>query len=137
MKLYSIDAGTLTLDGGAMFGVVPKVVWQKKYPAEENNLCNWAMRCLLIVQDTRTILIDTGIGIIDKDLDIIFQPFERLDSSMRIQAGGTGLGLYLVKKIATELLQGSISVQSQQDIGSCFILRIPKLLVVEDSNSNH
>ncbi len=62
MKLYPIETGNLKLDGGAMFGVVPKVLWQKQYPADENNLCNWAMRCLLIEDDDRLILIDNGIG---------------------------------------------------------------------------
>lgn len=62
MKLYPINTGNLKLDGGAMFGVVPKVIWSKLYPADENNLCNWIMRCLLIVDGDRKILIDTGIG---------------------------------------------------------------------------
>ena len=62
MKLYPIETGNLKLDGGAMFGVVPKVMWQKLYPADENNLCNWAMRCLLVVDGERKILIDNGIG---------------------------------------------------------------------------
>jgi hypothetical protein len=48
MKLYSINTGNFRLDGGAMFGVVPKVIWNKLNPADENNLCNWAMRSLLI-----------------------------------------------------------------------------------------
>ncbi|TAG62917.1 MAG: MBL fold metallo-hydrolase, partial [Runella slithyformis] len=47
MQLYTIDAGYFKLDGGAMFGVVPKVLWQKLIPADENNLCSWSMRCLL------------------------------------------------------------------------------------------
>ncbi|NQT78222.1 MAG: MBL fold metallo-hydrolase [Bacteroidetes bacterium] len=62
MKLFPIETSNLKLDGGAMFGVVPKVLWQKQYPADENNLCNWAMRCLLIEDDDRLILIDNGIG---------------------------------------------------------------------------
>lgn len=62
MKLYSIETGNLKLDGGAMFGVVPKSIWQKVYPADENNLCNWSMRCLLIIDGDRKILIDNGIG---------------------------------------------------------------------------
>jgi glyoxylase-like metal-dependent hydrolase (beta-lactamase superfamily II) len=62
MKLYPIETGNLKLDGGAMFGVVPKVLWQKAYPCDENNLCNWAMRCLLVVNGDRKILIDNGIG---------------------------------------------------------------------------
>lgn len=62
MKFYVIDTGFFKLDGGAMFGVVPKVIWQKTNPADENNLCTWAMRCLLIEDGNRLILIDTGIG---------------------------------------------------------------------------
>ncbi len=62
MKLYSINTGHFKLDGGAMFGVVPKVIWNKLNPADENNLCNWAMRCLLIEEGNRLILIDNGIG---------------------------------------------------------------------------
>jgi glyoxylase-like metal-dependent hydrolase (beta-lactamase superfamily II) len=62
MKLYSIETGNLKLDGGAMFGVVPKVIWSKVYPCDDNNLCNWIMRCLLVVDGNRKLLIDTGIG---------------------------------------------------------------------------
>ena len=62
MQLFPIETGNLKLDGGAMFGVVPKVLWNKVYPADENNLCNWAMRCLLVVDGDRKILIDNGIG---------------------------------------------------------------------------
>ncbi len=62
MKLYPIYTGNLMLDGGAMFGVVPKVMWSKLYPCDENNLCNWSMRCLLIDTGDRKILIDCGIG---------------------------------------------------------------------------
>ena len=62
MNLYAIDTGYFKLDGGAMFGVVPKVMWNKLNPAAENNLCSWAMRCLLIEDGNRLILIDNGIG---------------------------------------------------------------------------
>jgi len=62
MKLHTIDTGFFKLDGGAMFGVVPKAIWQKSNPADENNLCTWAMRCLLVEDEGRLILIDTGIG---------------------------------------------------------------------------
>ncbi|HTN22097.1 MAG TPA: MBL fold metallo-hydrolase [Pelobium sp.] len=62
MNLYKIETGFFKLDGGAMFGVVPKVIWQKTNPADENNLCTWAMRCLLIEDEERLILVDTGIG---------------------------------------------------------------------------
>jgi glyoxylase-like metal-dependent hydrolase (beta-lactamase superfamily II) len=62
MHLHVIETGNLKLDGGAMFGVVPKTIWNEVYPADENNLCNWAMRCLLVVDGDRKILIDNGIG---------------------------------------------------------------------------
>lgn len=62
MKLHVIETGFFKLDGGAMFGVVPKSIWQKSNPPDENNLCTWAMRCLLIEDDNKLILIDNGIG---------------------------------------------------------------------------
>lgn len=62
MKLYSIETGFFKLDGGAMFGVVPKLLWNKLNPADENNLCTWSMRCLLIEDGNRLILVDNGIG---------------------------------------------------------------------------
>lgn len=62
MKIYTIDTGFFKLDGGAMFGVVPKSIWQKLNPPDELNLCTWAMRCLLIQDNDRLILIDNGIG---------------------------------------------------------------------------
>lgn len=62
MNLYPIHTGNFKLDGGAMFGVVPKSIWQKTNPADENNLCSWAMRCLLIEDGNRLILIDNGLG---------------------------------------------------------------------------
>jgi glyoxylase-like metal-dependent hydrolase (beta-lactamase superfamily II) len=62
MKLHIIDTGFFKLDGGAMFGVVPKSLWQRTNPADENNLCTWAMRCLLIEDGNKLILIDNGIG---------------------------------------------------------------------------
>lgn len=62
MKIHSIDTGFFKLDGGAMFGVVPKSIWNKLNPADANNMCTWAMRCLLIEDDQRLILIDNGIG---------------------------------------------------------------------------
>ena len=62
MKLYPIESGNFKLDGGAMFGVVPKVIWNKTNPADENNLIDIAARCLLIEDGKRLILIDTGMG---------------------------------------------------------------------------
>lgn len=62
MNLHIINTGFFKLDGGAMFGVVPKSIWNKTNPADENNMCTWAMRCLLIEDGDRLILIDTGIG---------------------------------------------------------------------------
>lgn len=62
MTIHVLNTGYFKLDGGAMFGVVPKTIWNKLQPADENNLCSWAMRCLLIKEKNRLILIDTGIG---------------------------------------------------------------------------
>jgi glyoxylase-like metal-dependent hydrolase (beta-lactamase superfamily II) len=62
MRLYTINAGHFKLDGGAMFGVVPKSMWNKLNPADDNNMCSWAMRCLLIEEGDKRILIDTGMG---------------------------------------------------------------------------
>lgn len=62
MKLYTINTGYFKLDGGAMFGVVPKSIWNKINPADENNLCSWALRCLLIEDGNRLILVDNGNG---------------------------------------------------------------------------
>lgn len=62
MQLFPIETGYFKLDGGAMFGVVPKRIWNRSNPADENNMCTFAMRSLLIQQENRLILIDTGIG---------------------------------------------------------------------------
>ncbi len=62
MKIFKIETGNLKCDGGAMFGTVPKVLWQKQYPADEHNYCNLSMRALLIDTGERVVLIDNGIG---------------------------------------------------------------------------
>ena len=62
MNLYTINTGYFKLDGGAMFGVVPKSMWNKLNPADENNMCSWALRCLLIEDGGRLILVDNGMG---------------------------------------------------------------------------
>ena len=62
MQLHTINTGYFKLDGGAMFGVVPKTMWNKLNPADDNNMCTWAMRSLLIEDGNKLILVDTGIG---------------------------------------------------------------------------
>lgn len=69
MKLDKIEAGSFLADGGAMFGVVPKRVWQKRYPCNEENFCTLVMRCLVIKTDEKLIVIDTGTG--DKQLEYL------------------------------------------------------------------
>jgi len=86
MKLHTIDTGFFKLDGGAMFGVVPKSIWQKTNPADDNNMCDWAMRCLLVEDGNRLILIDTGIG--NKQSEKFFSHYylhgdATLDSSLK------------------------------------------------------
>ena len=62
MKLYSVNCGHFKLDGGAMFGVVPKSMWNKLNPSDDNNMCSWALRSLLIEEGNRLILVDNGMG---------------------------------------------------------------------------
>jgi glyoxylase-like metal-dependent hydrolase (beta-lactamase superfamily II) len=62
MQIYSLETGILKCDGGAMFGVVPKFMWSKKYPVDEANLCDCALRSMLIIDGDRRILIDNGVG---------------------------------------------------------------------------
>lgn len=70
MKIYPLNTGNFKLDGGAMFGVVPKSIWQRTNPADENNMCSWSMRCMLIEDEDRLILIDNGMG--DKQSEKFF-----------------------------------------------------------------
>lgn len=70
MKLYTVEAGNFKLDGGAMFGVVPKSIWNRTNPADNNNMIDIAARCLLIEDGNRLILIDNGMG--DKQSDKFF-----------------------------------------------------------------
>ena len=85
MKLYSINTGYFKLDGGAMFGVVPKTIWNKINPADENNLCSWALRSMLIQDGDRLILVDNGNG--DKQDEKFFSHYylhgdDSLDKSL-------------------------------------------------------
>lgn len=73
MKIHSLNTGNFKLDGGAMFGVVPKTLWSKTNPADASNMCDWAMRSLLIEDGDRLILIDTGIG--DKQSEKFFSHY--------------------------------------------------------------
>lgn len=73
MTIYPLNTGNFKLDGGAMFGVVPKSLWSRTNPADENNMCNWSMRCLLIEDGDRLMLIDTGIG--DKQSEKFFSHY--------------------------------------------------------------
>lgn len=85
MQLHAVNTGNFKLDGGAMFGVVPKSIWQRTNPADDNNMCSWAMRSLLIEDGDRLILIDTGMG--DKQDEKFFSHYylhgdDSLDKSL-------------------------------------------------------
>ena len=80
MKLSIVEAGLFKLDGGAMFGVVPKTMWTRLNPADENNMCTWSMRSLLIEKDGRKILIDTGLG--DKQSEKFYSYFHPHGTNM-------------------------------------------------------
>ena len=95
MKLHTINTGFFKLDGGAMFGVVPKSIWNKLNPADEHNLCSWALRCLLVETGDRLILIDTGMG--DKQDEKFFSHYylhgnDTMDSSLK-SAGFTRIDI--------------------------------------------
>ena len=75
MILHAINAGNFKLDGGAMFGVVPKSIWNKLNPADDSNLCMWATRCLLIENGKQLVLIDTGLG--NKQEESFFKHYHR------------------------------------------------------------
>ncbi|MBR9832974.1 MBL fold metallo-hydrolase [bacterium] len=92
MKIYPIETGNFKLDGGAMFGVVPKSLWSRTNPADENNLCTWAMRCMLIEDDERLILIDNGIG--EKQSEKFFSHYY-LHGSATLEDSITKLGFGL------------------------------------------
>jgi glyoxylase-like metal-dependent hydrolase (beta-lactamase superfamily II) len=80
MTIHSINTGNFKLDGGAMFGVVPKSIWNRTNPSDDNNMCDWAMRSLIIEQENRLILIDTGIG--DKQEDKFFSHFHLSETDL-------------------------------------------------------
>lgn len=92
MKIHLVETGTFKLDGGAMFGVVPKTLWERTNPADVNNLCTWAMRCMLIEDEGKLILIDTGIG--DKQSEKFFSHYHLADTKTLEQSlNKLGFGL--------------------------------------------
>ncbi len=95
MELYTVNTGFFKLDGGAMFGVVPKVLWSRTNPADENNLCTWAMRCLLAVDGDRVVLIDNGIG--DKqDAKFFSHYYLHGDDSLEKSLKALGVGFHQI-----------------------------------------
>jgi glyoxylase-like metal-dependent hydrolase (beta-lactamase superfamily II) len=90
MEIHSLESGNYMLDGGAIFGIVPKSLWSKNYPADENNLCNLSLRCLLVSDGARKILIDTGLG--DKQ-DEKFFSYYYLNGNSSLKASLFKLGL--------------------------------------------
>lgn len=92
MKLHVINTGNFKLDGGAMFGVVPKSLWSRTNKPDSNNLCTWAMRSLLIEQENRLILIDTGIG--NKQNEKFFSHFHlHGDDSLKKSINNAGFSI--------------------------------------------
>jgi glyoxylase-like metal-dependent hydrolase (beta-lactamase superfamily II) len=91
MNIHTIDTGFFKLDGGAMFGVVPKTIWNKTNPADDNNLCTWAMRCLLVEDEGKLMLIDTGIG---NKQDAKFFSYYYLHGNASIDSSLAALGFH-------------------------------------------
>ncbi len=90
MELYPLHITNFKVDGGVMFGVVPKAIWQKKYPADEMNLCNWSLRSVVIKTEDRVVLIDTGYG--DKQDEKFFKHIY-LNGGDGLEGGLEKLGL--------------------------------------------
>ncbi|MAW64904.1 MAG: MBL fold metallo-hydrolase [Flavobacteriales bacterium] len=91
MNVFSVETGNFKLDGGAMFGVVPRSIWEKTNPADSKNLCNWAMRSMLIEDGNRLILVDTGIG--DKQDEKFFSHFN-LNGDATLEKSLDSLGFH-------------------------------------------
>ena len=91
MNVFTVETGNFRLDGGAMFGVVPRVIWEKTNPADSNNFCNWAMRCMLIEDGNRLILVDAGIG--DKQDEKFFSHFH-LNGDASLEKSLANLGFH-------------------------------------------
>ena len=118
MQLYSIDTGNFKLDGGAMFGVVPKSIWNKLNPADENNLCTWALRCLLVIDGDRKILIDTGMGNKqDAKFFSHYQPSNTVtlhDALQKINLGVTDITDVLLTHLHFDHVGGAIELHHEQ-----------------------
>ncbi len=92
MRIYPIETGNFKLDGGAMYGVVPKSIWHKLNPPDANNMCSWAMRCLLVEYSDRLVLIDTGMG--NKQSDKFFGYYYLFgESSLKGSIEALGFGM--------------------------------------------
>lgn len=119
MTLHPIDTGFFKLDGGAMFGVVPKTLWSKHHAPDEKNLCTWAMRCLLVEDRDRLILIDNGLG--DKQDSRFFSHYEphgeaTLEGSLRkLGFGFEDITDVLLSHLHFDHCGGSIKWNSARD----------------------
>ena len=111
MKIHVLNTGFFKLDGGAMFGVVPKSIWQKTNPADSNNMCTWALRSMLIEDGDRLVLIDTGIG--DKQRDLIRRGLE----DPRVRATHEKVSTRIDEKVSQEI-DKFVETKMQQAIKS-------------------
>ena len=107
MEIHTVACGNMKLDGGAMFGIIPKSLWQKQYPADENNMVSITMRSLLVVDGDRRILFDNGIG--DKQDHKFFSYYYLFgDDTVEGSLGKLGLG---VDDITDMVLTGLLSAK--------------------------
>lgn len=124
MRIHKIETGNFMLDGGATFGVVPKSLWSKAYRANEMNLCNLSLRCLLVETDNRKIVIDTGIG--DKQ-DENFLKYYYLNGHGNLETSVKNAGLkmdditdVLITHLHFDHVGGALQVGEQGDIVPTF-----------------
>jgi glyoxylase-like metal-dependent hydrolase (beta-lactamase superfamily II) len=124
VKLHTINTGFFKLDGGAMHGVVPKSIWNKFNPADDKNLCTWAMRCLLIEDGDKLILIDNGIG--DKqDFNFFRHYYLHGDETLEKSINKAGFGLHEITDVFLTHLHFDHCGGSVRKNGDGFTLTFP------------
>ena len=124
MNVFTVETGNFKLDGGAMFGVVPRVIWEKTNPGDSNNFCNWAMRCMLIEDGNRLILVDAGIG--DKQDEKFFNHFH-LNGDASLEKSLANLGFHcndITDVLITHLHFDHVGGAVKRDNGK-FVLTFP------------
>lgn len=125
MELFAIETGIIKFDGGSMFGIIPRIIWQELYPSDKRHYCHWAMRCLLVVNGDRKILIDTGIGT-KQSKNFLRYYTEKTDYSLESSLNSLGFQMEDITDIVLTHLHfdhcgGSIKYNENKELVPAFI----------------